>query len=109
MNVVHTIRLRGAWEIATQPDGRVSCMRSFGKPRTLDLNETLWLVADGIADVSVNNQPLGSGLKVEYDFTPILQTRNRVTLIADTADIVNNVCMEIRTWPLAASGDMTCS
>ena len=78
----HVIRLRGHWKRDELPDGRVRHSRNFGRPRTLDANESAWLVCShspGNGSVSVNDQFLGtirSGEPFAFDVTALLAPRN---------------------------------
>ena len=40
----HRIRLAGFWVASPTADGRVEHVRSFGKPRTVEASETVWVV-----------------------------------------------------------------
>lgn len=93
MTVVHRIRLRGFWEVTPLPDGRVRHVRRFGRPRTLDTDESLWVVCDA-ATVTVN------GHSVEprdgaFNVTELLQPRNDLAIETDKERELE-VVLEIR-------------
>ena len=81
---IHTIRLRGFWDVTPLPNGRTQHRRRFGKPRTLDANESLWLVCPhelSAAMVLLNGEPVGTSSQLEplaVDLTARLQPRNEV-------------------------------
>jgi hypothetical protein len=78
---VHTIRLGEPWERTPLPDGHVRHRRCFGRPRTLDANERLWLVCDRAMTVTVNGTEFGRAER--FDITGVLQPRNEVAIDAD--------------------------
>jgi hypothetical protein len=87
------MRLRGFWVATPLSDGRTQFARSFGRPRTLDADERLWVVFEVIGEVSVNGTGLGVGQ--EFDLTPHLLPRNRLEIIlpSGTLDQAN---LEVR-------------
>jgi hypothetical protein len=98
----HRIRLRGSWEVAALGDGRMRHARRFGRPRTQDANETVWLVCESVpggAVVSLNGTVIGhaeAGQAFAFDVTGQLDVRNEVAI-----DVMNNaalgeVALEIR-------------
>ncbi|MGL6076616.1 MAG: hypothetical protein ACRC8S_20875 [Fimbriiglobus sp.] len=87
------MRLRGFWVATEQPDGRTQFARSFGRPRTLDANERLWVVFDVTGDVSVNGVPLGTGQ--EFDLTAHLLPRNRLEITLEAASL-DQATLEVR-------------
>jgi hypothetical protein len=92
VTVVHRIRLRGSWAVTPLPDGRFRHVRRFGRPRTLDPDETLW-VACGAAAVSVNGVAMaGEGA---FDVTGLLQPRNELA-IETAAEGEPEVVLEVR-------------
>ena len=99
---MHTIRLGPPWQItATDTDTRH--IRKFGRPRTLDSNETLWLVCEHIpatGEVSLNGTLLGSPLvpgPFAADITSLLQPRNEVVFALASDAALGDVKLEIRT------------
>ena len=104
MTPPHCIRLHGFWEVTPLPDGRVRHRRRFGRPRTADPAETVWIACDGVpgpAEVLVNGAPLGRvepGQPFAFDVTPRLNLRNELTLdvSAAAAAPLGEVRVEIR-------------
>lgn len=102
---MHIIRLRGAWEIATA-SGVTTHARKFGRPRTLDANERLWLACDrvpGPCEVRVNGAVAGavavSGA-FAVDITAILQPRNEVVFCVEESDApLGDVSLQVRSVP----------
>ena len=89
MDVVHKIRLRGAWRVERADDGSGVFERSFGSPRTLDAGESVWLVCDhvpGIGVVLLNGTRIGdaiAGSAFEADVTGVMVVRNSVRFELD--------------------------
>ncbi len=102
MLTLHTIRLRGFWDVATLPSGRTQHRRRFGKPRTLDANESLWLVCPQVlsaAMVLLNGEPVGTSSQLEplaVDLTAHLQPRNEVVIEVTGEGELQDVVLEIR-------------
>ena len=102
MAVLHTIRLGPPWEV-TATEGGSRHARRFGRPRTLDENERLWLVCEhlpGAAEVVVNGTAVGSVAfpgPFAADITPLLRPRNEVafTLASDSAP--GAISLEVRS------------
>ena len=97
---MHTIRLRGAWTTATLPGGGTRHARNFGKPRTLDADECVWLVGD-VAEagtLSVNGEVAASvpAGRFAVDVTHKLAERNAVWIDLPTDHPPADVAMEIR-------------
>src|SRR4051794_5557416 len=99
--MIHTIRLRGGWS-STSDGGRFIHARNFGRPKTLDADERVWLVCDrvpGPAEVRVNGERIGGTSGAESfaaDITVHLQPRNRVELILESSAPLGEVVLEIR-------------
>jgi hypothetical protein len=98
----HRIRLGPPWEVTTS-EGRTRHARKFGRPRTLDPHERVWLVCSalpGPADVSMNGQPIGSvakaGSPFGADITDLIQPRNEVVVELSTVDPLGEITLEIR-------------
>lgn len=98
---MHTIRLRGFWEIST--DGTRTChTRKFGRPRTLDSDERVWLVCESVpgpAEVSVNGQQVGMLSQTnsfEADITDTLRERNAVMFAVVSNEPLGELVLEIR-------------
>jgi hypothetical protein len=98
----HVIRLRGAWVVSADGD-RTRHARNFGRPRTLDTGEHVWLVCDhvpGPADIFLNGEPVG---RVEApgpfaaDVTARLSLRNVVAFVLTSPEPLGSVVLEIRT------------
>ena len=100
----HTIRLNRFWISTALPTGRIRFTRSFGKPRTLDANETVWIVArssPGTGTATLNGTWLGSfEAKVPFalEITGLLLNRNEVCLeiVADGELAIEGIVLEIR-------------
>jgi GNAT superfamily N-acetyltransferase len=96
---MHTIRLRGGWAVTESGPGVVRHTRRFGRPRTLDPNETLrLLIASPPFAVVVNDQPVTVGT----DIRAAVAERNVLTLDYPTA-VDPDVILEIRAEPLTLS------
>ena len=91
----HRIRLAGFWTATPTADGRVEYARNFGRPRTADAGETLWVVTATPGDVSVNGVALGHAVEVLVGVE--LQPRNRLVIV--TAGQLGEVALEVRTVP----------
>jgi len=91
----HRIRLAGFWTATPTADGRVEHARRFGKPRTVEAGETVWVVTATPGDVSVNGVSVGSGVEVCVGVE--LQARNRLTIV--TAGELGEVAIEVRQRP----------
>lgn len=101
MNTIHRIRLRGAWEIETLDATRVRCSRNFGKPRTLDPHESVWLFCESTLhfdNFKLNDTPIGSpgNGPLTIDITSIIQPRNVLILEGPSSEITQGVALEIR-------------
>jgi hypothetical protein len=77
--------------------------RKFGRPRTLDANERLWLVCEhvpGIAEIRVNGTPVGtqdaSG-PFAADITAHLLPRNEILFVVASDAPLGAVSLEIRS------------
>lgn len=93
MTVVHQIPLRGFWETTALPDGHVRHVRRFGRPRTLDPDETLWVVCDA-ARVDVNGHSIEAH-DGAFNATALLQPRNELA-IENAREGAPDVVLEIR-------------
>jgi hypothetical protein len=91
----HTMNLRGFWKATELPDGRVSFTRHFGKPRTLDADESLWIVLGIVGQVSVNGVSLGEG--THFDVTACLEPRNLVEVIPPPGATLTEAVLEVRS------------
>jgi hypothetical protein len=89
--------LRPPWEREDLLDGRIRFRRRFGKPRTLDDSETVWLVGEAAAgaEVRLNGELLGeSDGRFAFEVTNRLALRNEIAITA-TGDI-GPVAVEVR-------------
>ena len=98
---MHTIRLGPPWQL-TPADGGTRHARKFGRPRTLDANERLWLVCErvpGAGAVRVNGTlvaaPDAPG-PVAADITPLLLPRNEVVFTVASDGTLGAVALEVR-------------
>lgn len=98
---MHTIRLAAPWEIAATAGGTRHA-RKFGRPRTLDPAERLWLVCahvPGAADVVLNGEriaTLAAPGPLAVEITPFLRTRNEVAFEVASAGPLGAVALEVR-------------
>ncbi len=99
---MHTIRLGSPWERTTQ-EGRTRHSRNFGRPRTLDSDERLWLVCEHIpesAEVAVNDEVVGrlpAAGPFAADITTQLRSRNTVVIEVTGNDSLGAVVLEVRS------------
>ena len=98
---MHTIRLGPPWQL-TPADGGARHARKFGRPRTLDPDERLWLVCDhvpGAGDVHVNGTLVASPDApgpFAADITPLLLPRNEVVFAVASDGPLGAVALEVR-------------
>jgi hypothetical protein len=102
--MAHRIRLGPPWEVASS-EGRARHVRKFGRPRTLDSAEQVWLICDSLppgSEVSVNGTSLGTanGELFAIEITPILQPRNEVAIAVLSPGSLDHIALEIRTQVL---------
>jgi hypothetical protein len=98
----HTIRLRDPW-VRTSDGTHTTHSRNFGRPRTLDEGERVWLVCShvpGPAEIALNGRPVatltGAG-PLAFDITDQLEVRNRVELAVASEELLGEVALEIRS------------
>ena len=98
----HKIRLGPPWQtVATDAGTRHA--RKFGRPRTLDANERLWLACahvPGPAEVRVNGTVVGTpGAAGPFaaDVTSHLQPRNEVVFAVASDGPLGPVALEVRS------------
>lgn len=100
--MLHTIHLRGGW-VAEATNTHTSHARNFGRPRTLDANERLWLVCQrlpGPAEVRLNAEPIGTLVDAgpfATDITDVLRSRNALTFLIASGEPLGEVWLEVRT------------
>lgn len=86
----HSIRLGPPWEVSAA-GGRVTHRRKFGRPRSLDPGERVWLICDAVpgpAAVSLNGEPLGEAAgPFSADITDLMRPRNDLTIDAATGPL----------------------
>ena len=98
----HRFRLSPPWQITPTGDGGARHARKFGRPRTLDASERLWLVCEhvpGAATVSVNGEPvavLDTSGPVAVDVTHLLRPRNEVVIAVASDGPLGAVALEVR-------------
>lgn len=98
----HRIRLRGGWEIIPLDGGRVRHARRFGRPRSRDASETVWLVCESVSDaavVSLNGTRIGeaeAGWPFAFDVTGRLDVRNEVMIDVMGDAALGDVTIDIR-------------
>lgn len=99
---MHTIRLGPPWQTSAT-DGGTRHARKFGRPRTLDTNERLWLVCEhipGAAEVRVNGASVGASEAAgpfAADITSLLQLRNEIVIVVASGAPLGAVALEVRT------------
>jgi hypothetical protein len=97
----HIIRLRGAWETKSSADF-VRHSRNFGRPRTLETHERVWLVCQsmpGPTEVFLNGQLIGEKREkgpFEVEITDLLLPRNQIIFSAASSEPFGEVSIEIR-------------
>jgi hypothetical protein len=100
--MIHAIRLRGGWT-STSESGQVTHTRNFGRPRTLDANERVWLICErvqGPSEIRLNGERIGGTTGAESfaaDITDHLQARNRLELAVESSKPLGEVALEIRS------------
>ena len=98
---MHSIRLGPPWQVAATAGGTRHA-RKFGRPRTLDADERLWLVCahvPGPAEVRVNGALVGAADApgpFAADVTPLLDPRNEVTFVVASSAPLGAVALEVR-------------
>lgn len=99
--MAHRIRLRSGWDVSER-DGRIASTRHFGRPRTLDPDERVWLVwppSPSAVDVVFNGAFLvvvPSEAVPAIDLTSHLNPRNELQLVGLTVEALGEVALEIR-------------
>lgn len=98
----HTIHLRGGW--VTEVLGPEYCSRrNFGRPRTLDPDERLWLVCGEFppqAQVLFNDELLGlinPAGELAADITSLLRLRNTLCIRCPSQQPIGTTRLEVRT------------
>lgn len=98
MSDPHRMTLRPPWEKQALPDGRTRHHRRFGRPRTVDDHETVWLVGEASGEVLLNGELLGAcDGRFAFEVTNRLNPRNEVAV--DTAGEPGPVAVEVRAAP----------
>ena len=101
--MIHRIRLRG-WLSAPTEHGTTLFTRAFGAPRTVDAEETVWLVcecAPASGSVNLNNILIGTmveGRPFAADITTVLQPRNLAKVEVHGAEgcVLEEMALEFR-------------
>jgi GNAT superfamily N-acetyltransferase len=96
---MHTIRLAGGWTTTTPAAGVTRYTRRFGRPRTLDPNETVWVTVRnaGPGTVAVNGRTVGHSDDTATPFAAEIRS-----LLQDRNDLV----LELRGPPEGPPGDV---
>ena len=99
--MAHRIRLGTPWDSTATDDGRARHVRRFGRPRTLDANERVWLVAESLpaeSNAAVNGTAVESELAGSFaaDITSLLKPRNEVAFTLPAKASLGEVALEIR-------------
>lgn len=103
MTLPHRIRLAGFWQMTPISADRVRHERRFGRPRTLDPLESVWVVGVGVpgpAELSVNGETVGrmeAGQSFAFDMTTRLTPRNTLAIDTDADIPLGEVHIEIRS------------
>jgi hypothetical protein len=98
---MHTIRLGPPWQV-TATEGGTRHARKFGRPRTLDTNERLWLVCEcvpAMAEIRVNGTIIGAADApgaFTADITSLLQARNEVVFALASDLPLGAIVLEVR-------------
>jgi len=97
--VSHRIRLGPPWEVSADGTRHV---RRFGRPRTLDADEQVWLVCGSLtegSEVLVNGTSVGTsaGGAFAVDITSLLQPRNELAITLPAATALGDIALEIRS------------
>lgn len=95
----HCIRLGPPWEVAAARDGLVRHARRFGRPRTIEPHERVWLLAtlpEG-SEAALNGVTLDGGASFAADITDRLQPRNEVVFLVPADAAPADVALEIRS------------
>ena len=98
--MVHRIRLGPPWQVATLEDGRSRHARRFGRPRTIDSTETVWLVVESLplgGEVFLNEVPLEITDPFAVEISRLLNPRNEVAIHMPANASMGAVALEIRT------------
>lgn len=100
--MAHRIRLGPPWVVTPADDGRTRHARNFGRPRTLDPDERVWLVCESLpagSDVRVNGESVGAagGEYFAADVTHFLKPRNELVIHVAAPDPLGEVALVIRT------------
>ena len=98
--MVHRIRLGPPWQVTTLDDGRSRHARRFGRPRTVDSMETVWLVVESLpkgCEVFVNEVPFVITDPFAVEITQLLNPRNEVEFLLPVGASMGAVALEIRT------------
>ena len=98
--MVHRIRLGPPWQVTTLEDGRSRHARRFGRPRTIDSMETVWLVVESLpvgCEVFVNEVPFVITDPFAVEITRLLNPRNEVAIHLLDGALLGAVALEIRT------------
>jgi hypothetical protein len=99
---MHTIRLGPPWQVAAT-EGGLRHARKFGRPRTLDANERLWLVCEhipGAAEILLNGAAVGTADApgaFAVDITSLLQPRNEVVFAVASNFPLGETFLEVRS------------
>jgi hypothetical protein len=106
--MAHRIRLGSPWEVTAEV-GRTRWVRRFGRPRTLDAQDRVWLVCDSLppeTEVIVNDAILAAAVGGLFaaDITPLLEPRNQIVLFTSSAVPTVEAALEIRADPLISEG-----
>ena len=96
--MAHRIRLGPPWAV-TREEGRTRHARKFGRPRTLDADEQVWLVCGSLpagSKVTVNGT---SVVPDAANITSLLLPRNEVVIVSPAPDSLGEIALEIRFAP----------
>ena len=98
--MVHRIRLGPPWQVTTLEDDRSRHARRFGRPRTIDSTETVWLVVESLpmgCEVFLNEAPFDITDPFAVEITRLLNPRNEVAIHMPDGASMGAVALEIRT------------
>jgi hypothetical protein len=102
LGFLHSIRLGPPWQ-TTATEAGTRHARKFGRPRTLDANERMWIACEhvpGAVEVRVNGSAVGTSDAsgpFAADITSHLQPRNEVVFAVASDGPLGPVVLEVRS------------
>jgi hypothetical protein len=95
--MTHRIRLGPPWDVSSHGEGTRHARR-FGRPRTHDTAERVWIVAELPAgsEVTLNGDTLEAEANFAADVTDRLLPRNEIVIVVPNDAAPVGVAIEIR-------------